>query len=398
MNKVAQFIVLLSLAMILTGCANSGASVILPNEGSQATDIIITSSVAESTCTTTVETTVATTVETTTATTSAEKNSPNENEIQQKPAEKDALLACYNSLHSGANLISDTNELYIYYWNALDYSFFKRTGGVFDAVLEISLDEYDTDIVGVTEDLCDVFKQARTVLDDCGFSEAAELVGNCSDSYWKLRKTIIEYSGTFKEYLKDYVTAYNNYISDYTAFENYLYKNKYISESELQPLSKIDEYKDASSDNTKSDSSLSLGQKNALKAAESYLKYSSFSYKGLIEQLEYEGYSHDESVYAVDNCGADWQEQALNSAKGYLRFSSFSYVGLINQLEFEQFTHDEAMYGVENCGADWYEQAAISAESYLKYSAFSRSRLIEQLEYEGFTHEQAVYGAEQNGY
>lgn len=40
-----------------------------------------------------------------------------------------------------------------------------------------------------------------------------------------------------------------------------------------------------------------------------------FSYTGLIEQLEYEQYSHDDAVYAADNCGADWNEQAAKKHK-----------------------------------------------------------------------------------
>ena len=79
-------------------------------------------------------------------------------------------------------------------------------------------------------------------------------------------------------------------------------------------------------------------------------------------------------------------------------FTDFSYSGLIEQLEYEGFTSDQATYGVDNCGADWYEQAALSAANYLDFSPFSREELIEQLEFEGFTHDQAVYGAEQNGY
>lgn len=92
------------------------------------------------------------------------------------------------------------------------------------------------------------------------------------------------------------------------------------------------------------------------------------------------------------------ERNALSTAKSYLNSIAFSYSGLIDQLEYEGYSHEEAVYGADNCGADWYEQAAKSAESYLNTMSFSRSGLIEQLEYEGFTHDQAVYGAEQNGY
>ena len=92
------------------------------------------------------------------------------------------------------------------------------------------------------------------------------------------------------------------------------------------------------------------------------------------------------------------ESNALQSAKSYLRVMAFSRSGLIEQLEYEGYSKSEATYAVDNCGADWYEQAAKSAKNYLDIMSFSRSGLIEQLEYEGFTHAQAVYGAEQNGY
>lgn len=92
------------------------------------------------------------------------------------------------------------------------------------------------------------------------------------------------------------------------------------------------------------------------------------------------------------------QKNALSKAKAYLSFSAFSYKGLINQLEYDKFSHEDAVYAAENCGADWSEQAAKKAKAYLDFSSFSREGLIKQLEYEGFTHEQAVYGVEANGY
>lgn len=141
-----------------------------------------------------------------------------------------------------------------------------------------------------------------------------------------------------------------------------------------------------------------IGQQNALKSALQYLTHSSFSRDGLIGQLGYEGYTNEESTYAVDNCGADWNEQALKSANSYLSHSSFSHQGLIDQLVYEGFTEEQAAYGADNCGADWNEQAAKSAEQYLSHSSFSREGLIEQLQYEGFTIEQATYGVDANGY
>ncbi len=92
------------------------------------------------------------------------------------------------------------------------------------------------------------------------------------------------------------------------------------------------------------------------------------------------------------------EKNALSKALSYLRSSAFSYSGLVKQLEFEGFTYQEAVYGVDNSGADWNEQATLKAQSYLKYSAFSRQGLIDQLEFEGFTSEQAEYGVNAVGY
>mgnify|MGYP000965357217 CR=1 FL=1 len=205
------------------------------------------------------------------------------------------------------------------------------------------------------------------------------------------------------------------------------------------------------------------GEKNALRSANDYLRFMPFSYNGLIQQLEYEGYTQREAKYAADSCGADWKEQAaikaesyleimafsreglmeqllyeefteeeakygvgvaygdietpqfaserksdnstsmskknaLKSALNYLDFAAFSYKGLIEQLEYEKYSHEDAVYAADNCGADWNEQAAKKAEDYLSFMSFSRSGLIEQLEYEGFTRKQAEYGAKSSGY
>ncbi len=91
------------------------------------------------------------------------------------------------------------------------------------------------------------------------------------------------------------------------------------------------------------------------------------------------------------------EANALKRAKSYLSHSSFSYESLIDQLEFEQFSYEDAVYAVDNCGADWFEQAAKKAKSYMKHSSFSRGRLIDQLEFEGFTPDQAEYGADAVG-
>ena len=104
----------------------------------------------------------------------------------------------------------------------------------------------------------------------------------------------------------------------------------------------------SSSQNSSSENDgTTMGERMALSSAKNYLRTMGFSKKGLINQLEFEGYSTEEATYAVNNCGANWKEQAVRVAKNYLNTMSFSKQGLIDQLEFEGFTSEEASYGAE---------------------------------------------------
>lgn len=105
-----------------------------------------------------------------------------------------------------------------------------------------------------------------------------------------------------------------------------------------------------SSKATPSEPTTTAGQRNALRSAKEYLDVMPFSYTGLIEQLEYEKYSHEDAVYAADNCGADWNEQAAKKAQDYLDVMAFSRQGLIDQLQFEGYTYEQAVYGVNQTG------------------------------------------------
>ena len=110
------------------------------------------------------------------------------------------------------------------------------------------------------------------------------------------------------------------------------------------------ENSNSQSNSQSQDSNATLGELNALRQAKNYLDIMPFSYQGLIDQLEYEGYSSSEAIYAADNCGADWYQQAAKKAKDYLELMPFSKQELIKQLEFEKFTHDQAVYGAEANG------------------------------------------------
>lgn len=105
----------------------------------------------------------------------------------------------------------------------------------------------------------------------------------------------------------------------------------------------------------------------------------------------------DESFSTSTSSVTVSQLNAVSRAKEYLSIMSFSHDGLVEQLEYEKFSHEDAVYGADNCGADWYEQAERKAQEYLDVMSFSRDGLIDQLEYEGFTHEQAVHGVDAAG-
>ena len=132
--------------------------------------------------------------------------------------------------------------------------------------------------------------------------------------------------------------------SDPLIFERKGVESSYISEHKVS-LNNSNSRMGASKKNEST--AVSPGMRNALQSAKDYLDAMSFSRKGLIEQLEYEGYSSSEAEYAVEHCGADWNKQAYDMAKDYLKMMAFSRSSLIEQLEFEGFTHSQAVYGVD---------------------------------------------------
>ena len=95
---------------------------------------------------------------------------------------------------------------------------------------------------------------------------------------------------------------------------------------------------------------VTLAQRNAVKKAESYLSFMAFSRVGLIEQLEFEGFSTEDATYAVDHVKVDWNEQCAKKAENYLDFMAFSRDGLHDQLEFEGFSEEQIQYGLQAVG------------------------------------------------
>lgn len=97
-----------------------------------------------------------------------------------------------------------------------------------------------------------------------------------------------------------------------------------------------------------------IGQKNALKKAESYSKMMHMSKSAIYNQLtsEYgEGFTIEEAQYAIDNISADWKANALEKAKSYQTNMSMSKSAIYKQLTSEygeKFTAEEAQYAIDN--------------------------------------------------
>ncbi|MEJ9077831.1 Ltp family lipoprotein [Gordonia malaquae] len=90
---------------------------------------------------------------------------------------------------------------------------------------------------------------------------------------------------------------------------------------------------------------LTTSQSNAVGKACEYLDISAFSRQGLIDQLEYEGFSTSDAAYAVDYVSPNWTTQAKKKAAEYMGISPFSQQGLIDQLVYEGFTQAQAEAG-----------------------------------------------------
>ena len=97
--------------------------------------------------------------------------------------------------------------------------------------------------------------------------------------------------------------------------------------------------------------------KEAIESAQSYIDLAGFSRAGLIGQLtsEYgEQFTEQEAADAIqyieDNNLVNWNEEAVEAAQSYLKYSSFSREGLYDQLTSEygeQFTPEQANYALE---------------------------------------------------
>ena len=179
----------------------------------------------------------------------------------------------------------------------------------------------------------------------------------CSEEMKKIYNEKKQDNTNFKTYTiwffsdKDTALKANNYELGYATSKDgeIIVENKKEIEEAQEEKERLEQEKLEQEQNQKIENA-TIGEKNALDKAKSYLDYTAFSKEGLIEQLEYEGFTNAEAKFGVDNCGANWNEQAAKKAKQYMDYSSFSKQGLIEQLEYEGFTSAQAEYGAKAVG------------------------------------------------
>lgn len=91
------------------------------------------------------------------------------------------------------------------------------------------------------------------------------------------------------------------------------------------------------------------------------------------------------------------KDTAVERAKFHTKYNSYSQKGLVKMLVFEGFSEEDAEYGAANCGADWNQEAVEDAESYLRSKNYTRKELYDQLKYEGYTEGQILYALAKAG-
>ena len=64
----------------------------------------------------------------------------------------------------------------------------------------------------------------------------------------------------------------------------------------------------------------------------------------------FDGFTSEESQYAVDNLNVDWKENALKTAQNYANNLNMSKDAIYNQLisNFDGFTPEDAQYAIDN--------------------------------------------------
>lgn len=138
-----------------------------------------------------------------------------------------------------------------------------------------------------------------------------------------------------------------------------------------------------------------LTDRDPVVEAQRWVERGGYSRQWIINNLLNAGFTYEEAIYGVDNCGADWNEQAVRKAIEVLSELPRSRQHLINWLiQPELFTSDQAVYAADHCGVDYYDMAVLYAYNFINsvYEA-DYDRIVGRMLYDLFTYDQAVYAA-----
>ena len=97
--------------------------------------------------------------------------------------------------------------------------------------------------------------------------------------------------------------------------------------------------------------SLPIEKRSAIEKAQSYISCMPLSPNGLYDQLLFEGFSEEDSQFAIDHLIVDWDEMCYETAVSYVtNIGGFSKKSLIHQLEYDGFTKKQAKKAVKRLG------------------------------------------------
>ncbi len=88
------------------------------------------------------------------------------------------------------------------------------------------------------------------------------------------------------------------------------------------------------------------GDIKALEKAKSYVSSLGISKASLKDFLIGDGFTESQATYAVDNCGADWNQEALQQAQSFMSSLNLPKSELEKYLLIAEFTETEAQYAV----------------------------------------------------
>ena len=213
-------------------------------------------------------------------------------------------------------------------------------------------------------------------------------------------------NGKYENISKDkYVWSYSN-SSDDTTEEEYLdsgLKENTTYYYKVRALYTVDK-KEKKSKQVKIETktlTLSKAKKLAAKKAKEYASkvYSdgsgaSYSKKGLIELLKYNGFSAKAAKKGVENAKINYKQQALN----YAKTSNYSEKKLREALLEKGFSEKEADYAIKNAKLDYNANARTYDRNTLEYYGISKTNLSSILKEALFTKKQVNNGTKNVNY